>query len=185
MSEQTFQGTVKSVEALPNRDGKNPAWSITLNGLEKTVFSLLPANDGDTIFYQERTSASNRQYLMRVQQVGGEWVNAMPEETRKENKKSGGYGRKMMEPFTPQETVGIMAVVYKEYVDSGLGKCLLALGMSQDNLAALMTSCFIAATRPRDEYEASPIPSASDILRPTVYVEEPENEEETDVLEDL
>ena len=57
--------------------------------------------------------------------------------------------------------------------------------MSQDNLTTLITTCYIAATHPRDEYEASPIPSASDILRPTVYVEEPENEKETDVLEDL
>ncbi len=157
---------VTRVEALPNRQGKNPAWSLTLAGEEGSVFSLLPAKEGDEIYYRENIAASGRAYLMRVQKdSNGDWVNAMPEQSESTQGGGGSYNNrfKKLPPLTPQDAVSIYAQLVTEADKSGL-MLKLFNSFEPEQVMQALNSMFIASSRPMDNHDPVVHPTALQVM---------------------
>lgn len=193
MTNQVFQATVESVEPLPNRNGKSPAWQVYVQGLERSVFSLKGAEVGETIYYDSRKSAAGNIYTMHLEKNGDSYDIAKTEALKADNasgKSSGSnsWGRKVQAPMSPAEAVSIYAQIAKETVDSGLAGYLInELNFSTEQLATNLTTLFIAASKERGDYELPAYPSASEVLG--YKAEEPGSEdmisETDDLLEEL
>jgi hypothetical protein len=152
------QSIVTAVEqcAFNSKYPDSVSYKVYVQDEEKSIFSRgFSPKEGDTITYETAATNDGRTYLRIVLPEGTPITLASGAGTTSSGYKPAGGGwqpRKMLPPLTPAEVVDTFAEIASLYsADTRITEALL--GFSAEQHQSILTSLFIAATKPRDFYE--------------------------------